>query len=456
MNQLSLLIVPVKKIHCDKPRSDFSETTLEAAAQLILAGGGIITPLILRRENIDTFELVSGYFEYYAAVKASELDVARGQIINAYVIETNNQSVMEAQVKMFRDFQMNSTSVSTISTTDATPIPEEIHSNLDQSSTQDELTQRVAKLEQLPMTLQPLLASMNQRLDELSQGIIKLAPISQQLDELTQRLAKLEGEGLTGKTITAPLPLRSPATDSPLLIALNQLSDIELQKHCKNAGINQTKIIDAILARRREQTFGSEKEFMTTKGVGKQTVKKLVDYFTQTPIQPASEISSVTQVTPPSTHASEISPPLENEQEPTTPSSELEHPPIQPTSEVSQATQVMSLSTHANEISPSLESEQKPITSPSELEPTPLETPSPGPKISPPLTPSVEEEQLLAIINNLGQKELIFQFNRAKVKEEVIKTILQQRPFTSTQAIIKLEGIGKQKWEAITKLLKNK
>jgi len=574
MSKLYLSIVQLEKIHCDKPRRDFSETTLETAARLILASGGIITPLILRRIKDDFFELVNGYFEYYAAVKACELEPIKGDSIDAYVIEANNQSIMEAQVKMFRDFQMNTTSVSTTSATDSASTsastPEETYSAVEQSLTQHIETVLTPLFNQWAHQLQEnLTQTLTHQVPTIIQSL--LVPINQQLNELTQRLAKLEEKGLTGKTITAPLPQSSPATDSPLLIALEQLSDIELQEHCKKAGINQHKIIDAILAKRREQPFRSEKELRDTKNVGKKTVDKLVDYFAQTPIQlapeissaiqvtlsstvaseisppleneqeaitppsesesspiqpaseispaiqvtphssnaseisppleneqepitppselepspiqPASEISPAIQVTPQSTHASEISPPLENEQEPITPPNELESSPVQPISEISQATQVTQPSTLASEISPPLESEQEPITPPNELEQspiqptseisqanqvtpsstvaseselTPLETSSPVPKTSPPSASLTEEEQLLVTINNLGSKELIFELNRAKVKEEVIETILKQRPFASIQAIIKIRGVGKRKWETIKKSLKNK
>jgi len=101
MNRLSPAIVLVKKIQCTFPRQQYSESAIEAGAQLILQLGGVITPLILRREGIDCYQLVSGTLEYYAALRAKELDLKQAETINAYIIEENEASILE-QIKLFR------------------------------------------------------------------------------------------------------------------------------------------------------------------------------------------------------------------------------------------------------------------------------------------------------------------------------------------------------------------
>ena len=236
---------------------------------------------------------------------------------------------------------------------------------------------------------------------------------------------------------------------------MNQLPEQELREHCKEAKINNYKTIaNVIIAERKKQPFDSEEKLGAIKGLGKQTLRKLVNHFAKTPIQSVPEISSTIQVTPSSTHASDISPPLKNEQESTTPSTELEHLPVQPASEVLLATQVTSQSALASDISPPFKSEQKPITPSDESEPKPLKTSSSFPKTS--LKTSTKEEKLLATINNLDKNELISQLISAKLEGNVINTIVKQRPFVSIEVIIKLKGVGKRKWEVIANLLKNK
>lgn len=102
MNRLSPMIVLVKKIHCATPRQHFSEAAIEAGAQLILQAGGVINPLILRREGIEYYHLVAGELEYYAALRAKELNLAQAESINAYILEEENEVVLQEQVKLFR------------------------------------------------------------------------------------------------------------------------------------------------------------------------------------------------------------------------------------------------------------------------------------------------------------------------------------------------------------------
>ncbi len=93
----------VEDIHPSLPRSEFSETDLNEAAQLILKMGGIITPPILLQTGLDSYTIVDGTFEYYAALKAEEIEPLRGETINAYVIESEQEkTAYEKQIKLFR------------------------------------------------------------------------------------------------------------------------------------------------------------------------------------------------------------------------------------------------------------------------------------------------------------------------------------------------------------------
>lgn len=100
--KLSTSLVAVKKISSNTPNSRFLETELNQTAQLILKAGGLINPIIIRRTGIASYEVVDGHFEYYAAVKAREIDPLNGENIAAYIIEPENEEVLLAQVKALR------------------------------------------------------------------------------------------------------------------------------------------------------------------------------------------------------------------------------------------------------------------------------------------------------------------------------------------------------------------
>lgn len=103
MNKLSPAIVLIKNIRSTQPRSAFSQVDLENAAQLILAIQGVINPLILVRTDATHYEVVNGHFEYYAALRAKEIEAIKGETINAYIIESAEaQATFEQQIMVFR------------------------------------------------------------------------------------------------------------------------------------------------------------------------------------------------------------------------------------------------------------------------------------------------------------------------------------------------------------------
>ncbi|MBD2039825.1 Rho termination factor N-terminal domain-containing protein [Microcoleus sp. FACHB-672] len=100
--KLSTSLVAVKKITSKAPNSNFLETDINQAAQLILKAGGLINPIIIRRTSITSYEVVDGHFEYYVAVKAREIDPLNGENIAAYIIEPDNEEVLLSQIKALR------------------------------------------------------------------------------------------------------------------------------------------------------------------------------------------------------------------------------------------------------------------------------------------------------------------------------------------------------------------
>lgn len=99
---LSISFVPVKQITSSVPRSNFSDENLNRIAELILKSEGVINPIILRSTSLESYEVVDGHFEYYAAARAREIDRRKGEMIGAFVIESNNQEAIEQQVELLR------------------------------------------------------------------------------------------------------------------------------------------------------------------------------------------------------------------------------------------------------------------------------------------------------------------------------------------------------------------
>jgi hypothetical protein len=92
MHKLLLTIVAVKKIHfdpADHSELKFSEDNLNYAAQKSLEIGGFVTPPVLLRKGDEinpSYQILSGHFQCYAALRAYKLDPLRGESVPAIVI----------------------------------------------------------------------------------------------------------------------------------------------------------------------------------------------------------------------------------------------------------------------------------------------------------------------------------------------------------------------------------
>lgn len=99
---LSTSLVDIDSIHSSQKRSSFSESSLEKLANLILQIGGIIKPLILKKIALENFEVIDGHFEYYAALKAQELD-PNCEMIRAFIITEDQQDLIQQQSNLLNN-----------------------------------------------------------------------------------------------------------------------------------------------------------------------------------------------------------------------------------------------------------------------------------------------------------------------------------------------------------------
>ncbi|MEZ4735739.1 MAG: ParB N-terminal domain-containing protein [Caldilineaceae bacterium] len=91
----------IKEIRADVPRSTFAEEKIEQLANLILESGGVLRPLVVRQVDIDTYQLVEGALEYYAAARAREKDPRRGELVNAFVVSLKQEEMAKQQLQSF-------------------------------------------------------------------------------------------------------------------------------------------------------------------------------------------------------------------------------------------------------------------------------------------------------------------------------------------------------------------
>ena len=231
MKKLSPSLVAVKRITSAVPRSNFAEADLEKLARLILESGGLINPIIVRRNGMDAYEIVNGDFEYYAAARAKEIEPLKGETIGAFILEEENEKLLLEQLEILKKTAI--TEKKSIS-----EVPQQ------SSSFEQRLTNIETRLEN--------------RINELK------AEYTREKQALIERVKDVESH--------IPKPV-------PLLSALNTQDKIKLEINLKNAGI-KSQIIDQIIKQRDLEPFTSfEYVVQRIKGLGDKTMIKLIDYW---------------------------------------------------------------------------------------------------------------------------------------------------------------------------------
>ncbi|MEG4329741.1 ParB N-terminal domain-containing protein [Microcoleus sp. herbarium5] len=232
MKKLFPSLVAVKRITSTVPRSNFAEADLDKLARLILESGGLINPIIVRRNGMDAYEIVDGDFEYYAAARAKEIEPLKGETIGAFILEEENEKLLLEQLEIHRKTAI-------IDKPSVSEVPQQ------SSSFEQRLTNIETRLEN--------------RINEWK------AEYTQEKQALIERVKEVESR--------IPKPV-------PLLSALNTQKESQLASNLKNAGIKSKTIIDQIIKQRELEPFTSfENVVQRITGLGDKTMIKVIDYW---------------------------------------------------------------------------------------------------------------------------------------------------------------------------------
>src|SRR4028119_2334098 len=230
MKKLFPSLVAVKRITSAVPRSNFAEPELEKLARLILESGGLINPIIVRRNGMDAYEIVDGDFEYYAAARAKEIEPLKGETIGAFILEEENEELLLEQLEILRKTAI-------IDNPRVSEVPQQ------SSSFEQRLTNIETRLEN--------------RINELK------AEYTREKQALIERVKDVESR--------IPKPV-------PLLEALNTQDPSKLAINLKNAGITSQTMRDNIITQRDLEPFTSfENVVKRIKGLGDKTMIKVID-----------------------------------------------------------------------------------------------------------------------------------------------------------------------------------
>lgn len=208
-------LIPVKKITSNQPRSSFSQDVLEQAAKAILEAEGTINPIVVRQVSLREFEVIEGHLEYYAAVRAREIDLGRGEMIDAIVVQPENEAAILEQICLLRSSKQTEPSIQ--STSDSSAIEHRLNNLEKQIENQlGELNRKLVDLNQSRNSQQQMAelihatvsAVMKEQLSTIVEQIVQAVGTSRKkaivpVEELEERI-KTEGyEKLTAVELKA-------------------------------------------------------------------------------------------------------------------------------------------------------------------------------------------------------------------------------------------------------------
>ena len=303
MKKLLVSLVLVKKITSTVPRSNFADRDLEKLAQLILELGGLINPIIVRRNGMDAYEIVDGDFEYYAAAKAREINPMKGETIGAFILEPENEGLLLEQVQALRKSAKTENLVENQETgflyenTSSQPadsrknpvslveVPNSCENETPQESSS--LEQRLTNIEaQFASQINELKAEYAREQKVLAQSIEEIENrILQEVPRLVEaglanRINELKSESPPEKQVVVErIPEVENVTSESMSVleALNTLDEIKMLANFQDAGL-KPHIIKRIIKERDVQPFVSFTSAVErVKGLSETTMIKIID-----------------------------------------------------------------------------------------------------------------------------------------------------------------------------------
>ncbi|MDB9518079.1 ParB N-terminal domain-containing protein [Roseofilum reptotaenium CS-1145] len=227
-------LVDVKSINSNVSRSEFAVDDLENLAQSILKSDGLLMPLILKQTGPESYEVLAGDREYYAAVRAKEINPRAAEMVNAFVVPPKLQEAALEQVSALHSQ------------------PTQVVNTGSEAVSMGAVEQRLNNLEsRFDATLQDMKQTHQQAIKDLQQ----------QINGLQEQIpAKIE-----------------------LLELLNHANSVELLEKLAIANIRgktADKLIDAIETARRQEPFKSFSDVIKrVKGLGDKRMITLLDVW---------------------------------------------------------------------------------------------------------------------------------------------------------------------------------
>ncbi len=283
---IKFFMVDVKDIQVSTTNHNFSLAVIENLADTMLASGGLIKPLILKQVGLQSYQLIDGHLEYYAALQAKAKDPRKGEMVNAFVISPDQEDLVRQQVTVLQSAYpmpdhapINSVTITSppsnnlpdhnLSVTDYTQLTSQLDAKLDAKfSNYHQVIQN--QLRQNQQDLQLALQKMQYAWE---------TTLNHQLQQQREAIqAQLRSHSPSTPPVATPAKISDPPSEmrEKTLVTKNGLS--------ARININEVKTTEELL---------QLKKIYDIKGLGPKTAEKIISLKEKL----GSEIQSLNQLT---------------------------------------------------------------------------------------------------------------------------------------------------------------
>ncbi|MBF2098570.1 MAG: helix-hairpin-helix domain-containing protein [Gloeomargaritaceae cyanobacterium C42_A2020_066] len=253
---LQLKLIPVKRVtNRNEVPSDRSES-IQKLALSILVAGGVINPIIVRRSGLENYELVSGYLEYQAARRAREIDPLKGEMIQAFIAESDNEAALCEQVQLLREHPEFASETSS-----SPPDSKSNNESLNVQSLGELISQENAN--QIQVFSRVIQQSIADCMRDTLVSFADLPALSAKLTSVEQELKLLRAELalLRGSPRVPQLPAKKVQAAEPVNINVASVRDLR-----RVDGVGP-KLAEKIISRRERNPFRSLEELANVVGL---------------------------------------------------------------------------------------------------------------------------------------------------------------------------------------------
>ena len=282
--KLSTSLVDLDNITPKVSISNFSMDEIESMANLIIRVGGVIRPVILKKIGFESWEVVAGDFEYYASVKALEIDPDFSETIRAFTIKEEQEENIRKQQEILRILDA--------------PIAENLKVPIDIQGSQKELNSQAEnnttiqkQLEVLNNSILNLTKELNsqaenntttqKQIEALFNKVDRLEVLPNKVDRLSNKVEEIQKQ-ISSNVQTAPQPVPTKKLN------LKEATKTEIEEKLSDLGVNHKQItatwnaIQKWKTSNKELTWGNLEQLAKSKdkklkvlGFGKTTYDKL-------------------------------------------------------------------------------------------------------------------------------------------------------------------------------------